>query len=201
VDIELPQKSREQITFGSFNNLSKLTPEVIKTWSKILHAVPTSRLVLKSSMLNSNATCYHELLREGIAKERIECYGRLPSVDEHLGLYNTIDIGLDSFPYNGTTTTCEALWMGVPVIALLGDRHAGRVGASILTNVGLTDFIAQDIDGYIQLAVEMAANTNYLKEIRKGLRERMQGAPLCDARSFASDVETAYQDMWRKYLK
>ena len=201
VDIELPQKSREQITFGSFNNLSKLTPEVIKTWSKILHAVPTSRLVLKSSGLSSHATCYHELLREGIAKERIECYGKFLGVDEHLGLYNTIDIGLDPFPYNGTTTTCEALWMGVPVIALLGDRHAGRVGASILTNVGLTDFIAKDTDGYIQLAVEMAANTNYLKEIRKGLRERMQGAPLCDARSFASDVETAYQDMWRKYLK
>ena len=89
--------------------------------------------------------------------------------------------------------------MGVPVITLLGDRHVGRVGASILTNVGLTDFIAQDIDGYIQLAVEMAANTNYLQEIREGLRERMQRAPLCDGRSFASDVETAYQEMWHRY--
>ena len=91
--------------------------------------------------------------------------------------------------------------MGVPVITLLGDRHVGRVGASILTNVGLTDFIAQDIDGYIQLAVEMAANTNYLKEIREGLRERMQRAPLCDGRSFASDVESAYQEMWNCYQK
>jgi predicted O-linked N-acetylglucosamine transferase (SPINDLY family) len=122
-------------------------------------------------------------------------------MDDHLELYNAIDIGLDPFPFNGATTTCEALWMGVPVITLLGDRHVGRVGASILTNVGLTDFIAQDINNYIKLAVEMAANTNYLKEIRKTLRERMQGAPLCDARSFASDVETAYQDMWRKYQK
>ena len=85
------------------------------------------------------------------------------------------------------------------MVALLGDRHVGRVGASILTNVGLTDFIAQDIDGYIQLAVEMAAKTNYLQEIRKGLRERMQRAPLCDGRSFASDVESAYQEMWRCY--
>ena len=91
--------------------------------------------------------------------------------------------------------------MGVPVITLLGDRHVGRVGASILANVGLTDFIAQDIDGYIQLAVEMAANTRYLEEIRKGLRERMQGAALCDGSSFAIDVESAYQEMWRKYLK
>ena len=100
---------------------------------------------------------------------------------------------------NGATTICESLWMGVPVITLSGDRHAGRVGASILTNVGLTDFIAQDIDGYIQLAVEMAANINYLQEIREGLRERMQRAPLCDGRSFASDVETAYQEMWHRY--
>jgi protein O-GlcNAc transferase len=89
--------------------------------------------------------------------------------------------------------------MGVPVVALLGDRHVGRVGASILTNVGLTDFIAQDIDGYIQLAVDMASNTNYLEEIRRDLRERMQKAPLCDGRSFASDAESAYQGMWRCY--
>ena len=118
-------------------------------------------------------------------------------MDAHLALYNKIDICLDPFPFNGATTTCEALWMGVPVVTLSGDRHAGRVGASILTNIGLTDFIAQDVDGYIQLAVEMAANTNYLQEIRKSLREQMQNAPLCDAGSFASDVESAYQEMWR----
>ena len=200
VDIELPQKRREQITFGSFNNVSKITPEVIKTWSKILHAVPTSRLVLKLPKLDSNTTYYHELfMQEGIAKERTEFYQRLPSMEDHLGLYNAIDISLDPFPYNGATTTCEALWMGVPVVTLLGDRHVGRVGASILSNVGLTDFIAHDINSYIDLAVEMSANTSYLQKIRAGLRERMQSAPLCDALSFASDVETAYQNMWRKY--
>ena len=200
VDIELPQKRREQITFGSFNYVSKITPEVIKTWSKILHAVPTSRLVLKLPKLDSNTTYYHELfMQEGIAKERTEFYQRLPSMEDHLGLYNAIDISLDPFPYNGATTTCEALWMGVPVVTLLGDRHVGRVGASILSNVGLTDFIAHDINSYIDLAVKMSANTSYLQEIRAGLRERMQSAPLCDALSFASDVETAYQNMWRKY--
>ena len=125
----------------------------------------------------------------------------MPSMHDHLELYNAIDVCLDPFPYNGTTTTCEALWMGVPVITLLGDRHVGRVGASIMTNMDLTDFVAQDIDGYIQLAVKMAANTNYLTELRKGLRERMQGTPLCDAHSFASGIEIAYQDMWRNYLK
>ena len=138
--------------------------------------------------------------QEGISEDRIEYYGRLPSDHEHLELYGAIDIGLDPFPYNGVTTTCEALWMGVPVITLAGDRHAGRVGASILTNVGLTDFIAQDIDGYIQLAVEMAANPTYLQEIRRGLRKRMLGSPLCDGSSFANDIEKAYQQMWQTSL-
>ena len=200
VDTELPQKKGKQITFGSFNNVSKITPIVIKTWSKILHSVPTSRLVLKLQKLNNNTSYYHDLfIQEGISKERIEFYQPSPSIEEHLSLYNTIDICLDPFPFNGATTTCEALWMGVPVITLLGDRHVGRVGASILTNIGHEDFIAHDINGYIELAVEMSANLKYLMEIRTCLRERMQNAPLCDGKSFAKDFETIYQDMWSKY--
>ena len=128
----------------------------------------------------------------------MECF---PNKDDHLTLYNAIDIGLDPFPFNGATTTCEALWMGVPVITLLGDRHVARVGASILTNIGLTDFIAQDIDDYVELAIKMAANTDYLQETRQGLRERMESSPLCNGKSFACDIENAYQDMWNKHLK
>ena len=200
--LDLPHHGCDHITFGSFNNLSKLTPEVIKVWSKILNALPTSRLVLKNSLSSQNISHYFELfMEEGITQDRIDYYSRLPSPHEHLELYSAIDIGLDPFPYNGVTTTCEALWMGVPVITLLGDRHAGRVGASILTNVGLTDFIAQDIYGYIQLAVEMAANTAYLQETRQGLRKRMQDSPLCDGSYFAGDIEKAYQGMWQTYLK
>jgi protein O-GlcNAc transferase len=200
VHTELPQKRGKQITFGSLNNVIKITPIVIKTWSKILHSVPTSRLVLKFQKLNNNSSYYHDLfIQEGISKERIEFYQPSPSIEEHLSLYNTIDICLDPFPYNGATTTCEALWMGVPVITLLGDRHVGRVGASILTNIGLEDFIAHDINGYIELAVEMSANLKYLMEIKTGLRKRMQNAPLCDGLSFAKDFETIYQDMWSKY--
>jgi protein O-GlcNAc transferase len=197
---ELPFMRRGHITFGSFNNLTKVTPEVIKVWSNILHAVPKSCLILKAEQVQYGASHYLDCFKqEGIAEDRIKFYKPLPSMEDHLELYNAIDIGLDPFPFNGATTTCEALWMGVPVITLLGDRHVGRVGASILTNVGLTDFIAQDIDGYIQLAVEMAANTNYLQEIREGLRERMQRAPLCDGRSFVSDVESVYQEIWQRY--
>ena len=126
--------------------------------------MPSSHLLLKSLQLNHNKDYYLELFKkEGLAENRIKLYGQLPSIDDHLELYNSIDICLDPFPFNGATTTCEALWMGVPVITLLGDRHVGRVGASILTNVGLKNFIAQDIDGYIKLSIEMASNTNYLR--------------------------------------
>jgi len=202
IDIELPQNNRKQITFGSFNNASKLTQKVIETWSKILLAVPKSRLVLKFPTLNNNTTYYHEMFRrEGIVEERIKFYECSSTVEEHLKLYNKIDIGLDPFPYNGATTTCEALWMGVPVITLLGDRHVGRVGASILTNVGLKDFIVQDINRYIKVAVEMAANTNYLKKLRANLRVRMQSSPLCNGISFAGDVESSYLNIWNEYLK
>ena len=202
VGIGLPQKSQGYVTFGSFNNSSKLTPQVIKTWSKILNLVPKSQLVLKCMKLKNNKNYYLELFKnEGITDDRIKFYRHLPSTDDHLKLYNTIDIGLDPFPYNGATTTCEALWMGVPVITLLGDIHVGRVGASILTNVGLTDFITQDIDGYVKLAVKMAANTNYLKTIKETLREQMQRAPICNTQSFANDIETVYHDMWLNYQK
>ena len=199
---ELPFKRQGHITFGSFNNLTKVTPEVIKVWSHILHEVPKSSLVLKAKQLKYNPSQYLDFFKQdGITEDRITLLGRMPSMNDHLELYNKVDICLDPFPYNGATTTCEALWMGVPVITLLGDRHVGRVGASILTNIGLTNFIAQDIDGYILLAVEIAAKTNYLQDIREGLRDKMQRAPLCDGRSFASDVESAYQEMWYRYQK
>ncbi|MGY9060406.1 MAG: O-linked N-acetylglucosamine transferase, SPINDLY family protein, partial [Candidatus Puniceispirillales bacterium] len=139
VGIELPQKRQDYVTFGSFNNFMKITPEVIKTWSKILLAVPKSVLLLKCNQLNQDENPYLKLFKnEGITEDRLKVYERLSSMHEHLELYNSIDIGLDPFPFNGATTTCEALWMGVPVITLLGDRHVARVGASILNNVGLT---------------------------------------------------------------
>ena len=200
-NVNLPQKSNGYITFGSFNNLSKVTPEVIQVWSKILHAIPNSQLILKGSQLKHDTTQFIKLFnKEGISEDQIKLYGMLPNKDDHLKLYNAIDIGLDPFPFNGATTTCEALWMGVPVITLLGDRHVARVGASILTNIGLTDFIAQDIDDYVELAIKMAANTDYLQETRQGLRERMESSPLCNGKSFACDIENAYQDMWNKYV-
>jgi predicted O-linked N-acetylglucosamine transferase (SPINDLY family) len=118
---------------------------------------------------------------------------------DHQSVYNEIDIALDPFPYNGATTTCESLWMGVPVITLTGKMHAGRVGTSILTQVGLTDLIAEGPDDYVRIAVELANDPMRLSELRSTLRQRMVTSPLCDAKAFARSMEDAYRTMWRKW--
>ena len=198
----LPSKKNGFTTFGSFNNFSKMSPQVIKVWADILHKVPNSKLILKSSNEVFDEKDYLKLfLEEGISKNRVEIYGRLANYQDHLNLYNLIDICLDTFPYNGATTTCEALWMGVPVIALLGDRHVGRVGASILNSAGLKDFVAEDSDAYIDLATEYAGNEDYLENLRLSLRQKIQSSSLCDADTAARSLETAYKEMWNRYVK
>jgi predicted O-linked N-acetylglucosamine transferase (SPINDLY family) len=119
----------------------------------------------------------------------------------HLELYGRVDIALDSFPYNGTTTTCEALWMGVPVVTLRGDRHAGRVGASLLTQVGLMDWIAGSPEEYLEIAASLAQDPAKLKDMRQTLRPRLLSSPLCDARVFACKLEAAYRDMWKRWCE
>ncbi|MDC1428133.1 tetratricopeptide repeat protein [Rhodospirillaceae bacterium] len=201
-ELELPMKRNSYVTFGSFNNLSKMTPEVIKVWSKILHSVPNSRLLLKAKQLNHDAAYYLNFFEEeGISEDRLKLVGRVSDKNDHLNLYKSIDIGLDPFPFNGATTTCEALWMGVPVITLRGNQHVGRVGASILTNIGFTELIAPSIEDYVEIAIKMASDEEYLQTTRHGLRERMQNSPLCNANIFAKDIEAAYYKMWDKYVK
>ena len=139
---------------------------------------------------------------EGISSDRIELFGMIPDIYDHLALYNGIDIALDPFPYNGTTTTCEALWMGVPVVTLIGDRHAGRVGASILHAIGMTEILVADsIESYIELAINLAEDKELLINLKKDLRQQMKTSPLCDANAIARKVEKAYLDMWGKYLE
>lgn len=150
----LPATRNGHITFGSFNNHAKITPAVVRVWSAILKAVPDSRLVCKAQRFSDASTRqrYAGLFAaHGVHEGRVELLGQLASETEHLSLYGNIDIGLDTFPYNGTTTTCEALWMGVPVITLSGDRHLSRVGQSILTRVGLADYVAGTADDYSTL--------------------------------------------------
>ena len=188
------------IAFGSFNNLSKFAPGVIDSWSRILTHLPDARLVLKASGLGSDSARQRVLERfagHGIGPERIETMAPTPTRKEHLDLYRHIDIALDTFPYNGTTTTCEALWMGVPVVTFSGDRHAARVGASLLHRVGLDGLVARDVEGYVEIACALAADRRRILDLGAGLRQRMRASPLCDARTFARDLEDAYRAMAR----
>ena len=175
------------VTFGSFNRIPKLAPPVIALWSRILDAVPGSRLVLKNAAL-VDARTRERLLglfgEHGVGRERIELRADSPHADM-LGEYGDIDIALDPFPYNGGLTTCEALWMGVPVLALMGGSMISRQSASLLAAAGLDDWIASDEDDLIRRAVRWSRDTASLAALRPGMRERLLASPLLDARGFA----------------
>ena len=198
----LPAREKGHVTFGSFNNLAKITREVMAVWARILLATPGSRLTLKNPALGEITA--QQMVRKaftelGIVPERLELLGHDPSTSAHLERYHGIDIGLDSFPYNGTTTTCEALWMGVPVVTLAGRTHAGRVGASLLSNLGLTEFIAHTPEEYVEIAARLAGDMKHLSTLRTELRPRMAASPLTDGRRFTKHLEHAYRGMWEEW--
>ena len=181
----LPSLQANHITFGSFNIISKVTPEAVAIWARILKEVPDSTLLLKAKSLFDKGTreylgdLFHQ---HGITADRIIFKFHTASYKEHLAMYHDIDIALDTFPYNGTTTTCEALWMGVPVVTLAGDRHASRVGMSLLTNVGLPELVAQTEDEYIEKSQYNWRQTRErLRFLRERLRDMMRHSPVCDA--------------------
>jgi len=191
----LPALNQCRVTFGSFNNLPKLNEKVVAVWSQILHGVAGSSLLLKSRPLSDKGVRrrYLDLFsRYGVASDRIQIMPYAQTKQDHLSLYGRVDIGLDPFPYNGTTTTCEALWMGVPVVTLKGDRHSSRVGASILTRVGLEELVAETEEEYVSKAFALAGDLNKLALLRGTMRGRMMDSPLCDGRSFAQKMESVY---------
>ena len=191
------------VTFGSFNNPAKLSGATLDVWAQLLARLPTARLLLKGKPFAEAATraiYLDRLVARGVAADRIELVGWLPE-REHLALHDRVDIALDPFPYNGTTTTCEALWMGVPVVTLRGDRHAGRVGASLLTQVELSDLVADSTEAYVEIATALAGDPVRLADLRHTLRPRMAASPLCDASAFARKVEAAYRTMWQRWCK
>jgi protein O-GlcNAc transferase len=199
-----PSQSAGHITFGSFNNLAKTTPEVIHTWSRILTRVPGSRLLLKSRATGDPATRQRLLnlfSESGVSGERIGFLDPDPSHYEHLAAYRKIDIALDTFPYNGTTTTCEALWMGIPVITLRGQVHAARVGVSLLTQTGLEELIAQDKENYTEIAVRLSENPEHLATLHNSLREAIHHSSLCNESEFTSELEQAYRKMWSDWCR
>jgi protein O-GlcNAc transferase len=190
------------ITFGSFNNLAKINANVVALWSEILQAVPDSRLLIKNPSLTDTATAerYRAMfVTHGIPSDRIELLGLVPDQQAHLDTYRHIDIALDTFPYNGTTTTCEALYMGVPVITLVGQVHAGRVGLSLLGSLGLDELIALTPVDYVSRAAELAMKPERIRELRNTLRDRLQSSVICDADGFARKVEHAFRQIWRAW--
>jgi predicted O-linked N-acetylglucosamine transferase (SPINDLY family) len=201
----LPPPSLESgaITFGSFNNPNKYSAVTIDAWAKLLSRVPEARLLLKGlpfADASTRALYQARLSDRGVPPQRITLLGGVPD-QAHLAYYCEIDIALDPFPYNGTTTTCEALWMGVPVVTLRGDRHSGRVGASLLASVGLDELIAHDVNEYIDVAVRLAHDPSRLVHLRSSLRAQMAASPLCDAPGFAHKIESVYRSMWRHWCE
>jgi protein O-GlcNAc transferase len=198
----VPALARGAITFGSFNNALKLTPATMRCWAAILAAVPGARLVLKAGYLADpvvRSSIEAQFSTLGIELSRVELRGHLADMGDHFSAYAEIDIALDPLIYNGTTTTCEALSMGVPVVSLIGDRHAARVGFDLLSRVGLSELAAPDRDGYVALAAKLAGDLTRLQRVRGELRERMRRSPLCDAAGFARRFEAGLRMMWREW--
>ena len=197
----LPASNSDGIMFGSFNNLTKINDHVIATWARILVGMPKSRLTLKYKSLKTESIqdmVYADFAKHGVTRDRLVFFSQTDSKMEHMSQYNHIDIGLDSFPYNGTTTTCDALWMGVPVITLAGRSHVGRVGVSQLTNIGLPELIGHNEDDYVDIAVALANDLPRLAALRSGLRERLRASPLMDAPRFTRNLEAAYREMFKR---
>ena len=193
-----PSLTKGHATFGSFNNLAKITPEVVAVWAKLLRRAPTARLVLKYRGLEDSTVSrrYLDLFAaHGVEPRRLEL---LPwsSYAEYLAAYREVDVALDSFPFSGSATTCEALWMGVPVITCPGETFASRHSLSHLSNVGLTETTAHDLDAYVERAASLAADLPRLAMLRAGLRERMAASPLCDGKRFATHLASLLHDVW-----
>jgi predicted O-linked N-acetylglucosamine transferase (SPINDLY family) len=188
-----------QICFGSFNTFQKIGPQLLEAWAKILKQVKNSKLLIKAGPLHDAEFCawvrqYFE--QEGIDPLRVELMGWTGDKADHLELYSKIDLHLDTFPYNGTTTTCEALWQGVPTVTCVGEVHRARVGYSILSQLDMQDYAAHSIDGYIAKAVEKANDLVELSKLRAQLRERMQKSSLMDVERFSSNLADAYSQMY-----
>ncbi|MBT9613609.1 MAG: tetratricopeptide repeat protein [Burkholderiales bacterium] len=199
----LPAREKEFVTFGSFNNPSKVNEQVVALWSRVLLAVPDSRLIMKYKNIFWNESIrrrYFDLfLTHGIEAQRLDLVSASDSGEQHLARYAGIDIALDTFPFTGSTTTFEALWMGVPVITLLGDHMVARWSGAMLMKLKLDELIAHNEDQYVKIAQGLAQNLDRLEALRAGLRERVAKSPLCDEKGRAHQLERAFRWMWAKW--
>jgi predicted O-linked N-acetylglucosamine transferase (SPINDLY family) len=192
----LPALENGYITFGSLNNFCKINDGVLKLWARVLRAVDRSRLLILAPEGSGRDRVRTLLEAEGIHPDRVAFVPHQPMV-KYLATYNQIDIGLDTLPYNGHTTSLDAFWMGVPIVTLIGETVVGRAGLSQLTNLALTDLVAHNEDEFVRIASGLADNHDQLANLRQTLRGRMQQSPLMNAPRFASAIESAYRQMWQ----
>ncbi len=200
-----PSPTGTAVTFGSFNNTTKINATTLGLWAEVLRTVPESRLLIKGFALGNNPAL-RDSLRQGfkaggVSPDRVKLVDRTPEAKDHLALYRQVDVALDTFPYNGTTTTCEALWMGVPVVTLHGDRHAARVGASLLTAAGHPEWIARDGAGYVRIAAELASEPARRADLRTRLRDDLRRSPLLDHSGQAARFGAALRACWVAWCK
>ena len=198
---ELPAANNGgRIVFGSLNSFGKINASVLQLWAQILGQVKDSRLLLLSRHGSHQKRVRDFFEREGIAGDRVEFIDRCPR-EEYLRMYHRVDIGLDPFPYGGHTSSLDALWMGVPVVSLCGQRSVSRSGLSILNNLALPDLVAHSKIQYAQIATDLAHDLPRLSNLRANLRSRMEASVLMDAPHFARQIETAWREMWRRWIE
>jgi predicted O-linked N-acetylglucosamine transferase (SPINDLY family) len=202
----LPANRNGSITFGVFQRPAKLNSHVWDAIAEILKQVENSLLLIHFGSADLNSKTSASRLRlmaalesRGIDPARASFRGQAP-FNAHMRQISTVDIALDSFPYTGQTTTCECLWMGVPVVTLAGNTHVSRVGAGLLMRAGLGDFVASDVAEYIRIAVRTASDLPALAALRKGLRRRVKASTLVDGARLAREVEAAYMWMWQQRI-
>jgi len=196
---ELPALKNGYVTFGCLNNTAKDSDEALELWGKVMQAVPNSRLIVSAFAGSPRERILRGLATVGVEAQRVEFVGWM-ELKDYLRTYgDRIDLGLDPIPYNGGTTTCDALWMGVPMITLAGKLAVGRAGVTLMNQVGLAEFIAESPENYVRIASQWARDLTRLAAVRGRLRQRVLASPLCDAESFARDVEEKYRWMWRRW--
>jgi predicted O-linked N-acetylglucosamine transferase (SPINDLY family) len=196
----LPALERGVVTFGCLNSLCKINDDVLALWARVMRQVENSRLLLLAPQGSPRQRTLDRLRHEGIDPGRIEFVSR-QSGQAYLELYHRIDLSLDSFPYNGHTTSLDSFWMGVPVVTLVGQTVVGRAGWSQLSNLGLSELAAQTAEQFVRIAVELTEDLPRLKEVRRTLRQRMEHSPLMDASRFARNIEAAYRRMWQRWCE
>ncbi len=204
IPAEVKDNPDGKIIFGCFNNIQKLAPKAVELWAKILEAVPHSELHLKAKQLNTKFiwdNIVKEFTRHGISEERLRCLGYTATREEHLKLYNEIDIALDTFPYNGTVTTLEALWMNLPLITLAGESHAQRVSYSILKNLDLDRLISFTEEEYVSKAIELARNPEIVRELKTRMRKNLLASSICNPRVITREMELNFKRIWMEYLQ